>query len=433
MNRMRVWLSCVLCATVMLTTQAVGQIDRGAEGPSRWAEHAYGMSLSAPLGATWIEQTNDGARVKFLTPGSSTISIYIRQANAELNLPAVKVKAIREFGFIYPSVVTLAQDSEPVTIAGREGLGLFLLVPDDKRGDWVFAQIYTLVDPKTLAIYQLDCDAKDFDFALKTFQTMLNGVGFADPAELDRERAKRINNARVWLESIEREEIKNALIDEQWLRITQGGKDVGHMRIRHHDEAEYVVPGTSVEVRSHIIEGQGTYDTEARFFESDDRQIESWSITTTLRIPQNTMSPSNRPLQPSTQTWHQEGIRNGKEIQVSQESPTNIKEHSWDVPPFSYVSQVNMYILPALLPRDEPTELAFYSIHQNSRKLSLRTLRIEPLPGGSYRVLDRPTPDRTEQVATYSPTGRLIERRMSDGRVYLATTPQELKRIWGSL
>ena len=185
MNPIRVWLSCILFVTTMFTTPAMGQIDRGAQGPSRWAEHAYGMSLNSPLGAAWIEQTDDGARVKFLTPGSSTISVYIRQADSELSLAPVKAKAIREFGFIYPSAVTLEQDAEPVMIAGREGLGLFLLVPDDKQGNWVFAQAYMLIDPNTLAIYQLDCDAKDFDAALKTFQTMLDSVRFADPVELD--------------------------------------------------------------------------------------------------------------------------------------------------------------------------------------------------------------------------------------------------------
>lgn len=433
MNPIRVWLSCVLCATAVLTTQVTAQIDRGAQGPSRWAEHAYGMSLNAPPGATWIEQTDDGARVKFITKDPSTISIYVRQANAELNLPAVKTKAIREFGFIYPSVVTLAQDSKPVTIAGRKGLGLFLLVPDDKGGDWVFAQVYTLIDPKTLAIYQLDCDVKDFDVALKSFQAMLDGVVFADPTELDRKRTERINRGRAWLETIDRGRVKSAVLDEQWLRITQLGKDVGYMRIRQHDEADHVPPGTSVSVRSHILEGPNTYDTEAKFFEADDRTVEFWTITTTLRIPQSGAHNPDAPPQPDIQNWRQTGLRDGDAMEVSQESPTSIKKLPWKVPPYPYLSQVNMYILPALLPHDEPTELAFYSFHQNSRKLSLRTLRIEPLPGGSYRVYDRPTPDRTEQIATYSPTGRLIERRMNDGRVYLATTPQELKRIWGNL
>lgn len=433
MNPIRTCLGCVLSVSILLCTQAFAQIDRGIEGPSRWAEHAYGMSLDAPIGATWIEQTDDGARVKFITADPSTISVYIKRSENDLALPDVKTKAFSEFAFIYPSVVRLEQDSEPVTVAGRDSLGLFLLVPDDKRGNWVFAQVYTLIDPKTLAVCQLDCDAVRFDSSLKTFNQVLASVAFADPTELDRERTERINNAHTWLDSIDSKKIKSALIDEHWLRITQGGKDVGYMRIRQHDEAEFVVPGTSVEVRSHIIDAQNTYDTEARFFESDDRQIESWNITTTLRLPHNSMSPANAPPQPATQNWHQEGIRNGVEVKVSQESPTNIKEHSWNVPPYPYLSQVDMYVLPALLPHDNPTQLAFYSFHQNSNKLSLRTLRIEPLPGGSYRVFDRPTPDRVEQVATFSPTGRLIERRMSDGRVYLATTPQELKRIWGAL
>jgi hypothetical protein len=120
-------------------------------------------------------------------------------------------------------------------------------------------------------------------------------------------------------------------------------------------------------------------------------------------------------------------------MEVSQETPTSIKKLPWKIPPYAYLSQINQYVLPALLPRDEPTELAFYGFDKDTRKLSLHTYRIQPLPGGSYRVFERPTPDQAERVATYSPTGRLIERRMPDGRVFLTTTPQELKRIWGTL
>lgn len=434
MTPVRVWLIHVLFAVIVTTlpSTASGQIDRGIEGPSRWIEHAYGMSLTAPADATWFEQTDDGALVKFVTPDPAKISVYIRRGEA-LTLPGVKSQAIREFGFLYPSAVTLVQDAEPVTIAGREGLGLFLLVPDDRRGDWVFGQVYTLIDPNTLAIYQLDSDAKDFDAALRTFQAMTASVSFADPGELDRQRTARIEAGRAWLETIGREQIKSALVPEQWLRITQGDKDVGYMRIRHSDEAQHVPPGTGVSVRSRIIDGQNTYDTEGTFFEADGHTVEFWTITTTLRAPEAQMQNPNAPPQPATQNWRQTGLRDGNAMEVSQETPSSIKNLPWKIPPFPYLSQVDVYVLPALLPRDKPTEMAFYSFYQNSQKLSLRTLRVEPLPGGSYRVLDRPTPDRAEQVALYSPTGRLIECRMPDGRTYRATTPQELKRIWGAL
>ncbi|MEZ6189721.1 MAG: hypothetical protein R3C45_00340 [Phycisphaerales bacterium] len=433
MKPVRARLIGFLFAWMFFPVLAWAQIDRGLDGPSRWIEHAYGMSLTAPEGSSWFEQTDDGALVKFVTPEQAKISIYIRESEADLTLNGVKNKALSEFVFIYPSVVTLEQDLEPVTVAGREGLGLYVLVPDEKRGSWVFGQVYTLIDPNTVAIYQLDCDATDFEESLKTFRAMIGTVKFEDPAELDRERTLRIDAGRAWLDSLNQEKIKAALTDEQWLRITQGDKDVGYMRIRQTHEDEYVTPGTSITVNSRIVDGDNTYDTEGKFFESDDRQIESWNITTTLRTPQNTATQPHAPPQPAVQNWHQEGFRNAKTIQVSQDSPSNIKQYSWDVPPFPYLSQVDLHVLPALLPRDKPTELAFYSFLQNSQKLSLRTFRIEPLPGGSYRVFDRPAPDRVEQVATYSPAGRLIERRMPDGRTYLATTPQELKRIWGAL
>ena len=112
---------------------------------------------------------------------------------------------------------------------------------------------------------------------------------------------------------------------------------------------------------------------------------------------------------------------------------TNRTNHHYFTGFCGEVFALHHYYYFALLPRDEPKTLAFYGFHRETRKLSLRTYRIEPLPGGSYRVFERPTPDQPEHVATYSPTGRLIERRMPDGRVFLATTPQELRRIWGAL
>ncbi len=429
----RIFLACVLLASCFPRGLAHGQVADDAGVRQRWSEQAYGMSLAPPPGSTQVQQTADGALVKFLTQDPATISVYIRRSRSDLNLAGVKDKALREFGFRYPSAVTLAQDSEPVTVADRQGLGLYLLVPDEKNGDWVFGQVYALIDPTTLAIFQLDCNAGDFDPTIKTVLATIQSVSLADPAELDRIRTQRIEAGRAWLESIKTEQVKSALVPEQWLRITAGGKDVGYMRIRHHDEADHVPPGTGVAIQSHLIEGDQTYDTEGKFFEADDRTVEFWTVTTTLRIPQSGPRNPDAPPQPEIQNWRQTGLRDGNALEVSQETPTSIKQLPWKIPPFPYLSQVNQYVLPALLPRDEPTELTFYGFHQNARKLSLRTYRIEPLPGGAYRVYERPAPDRAERIATFSPTGRLIERRMPDGRVYLATTPQELKRIWGAM
>ncbi len=433
MTESRSIFACLFLGVLLSIAPDYAQAQTDGGVPMRWSEQAYGMSLVAPVGSAQVRQTDDGALVKFLTQDPSTISVYIRKSPAALNLPGVKDKAIGEFGFIYPSAVTLAQDSEPVTVATRAGLGLYMLVPDDKRGDWVFGQVYTLIDPSTLAIFQLDCDAGDFDAAIQTFLAMIKSVGFADPAELDRVRTQQIQAGQAWLESVKVEDVKAALIPEQWLRVTLGGKDVGYMRIRQYDEAEHVPPGTGVDIQSHIVEGTNTYDTEGKFFEENDRSVEFWTVTTTLRTPQRSAySPTAAP-QPTTQNWRQTGLRDGNMMEVSQETPTNIKKTPWKTPPNVYLSQVNQYVLPSLFPHDKATEFAFYGFHQNQRKLSLRTYRIEPLPGGSYRVYERPAPDRAQRVATFSPTGRLIERRMPDGRVYLATTPQELKRIWGAL
>ena len=423
----------ILLVTALCASTAAAQIDRGlAAEPTQWTDHAYGMSLTPPPKSKWIEQTDDGALIKFQRPPATLISVYIRKAESELDLPGVKDKALREFAFGYPTAVTMEQDAKPINVGKRDALGLFMLVPEDKRPDHVFAQVYTLIDPNTLVIFQLECDAQDYDAAFKRFKAMLDSVSFADPAELDRVRNERIKAGKAWLDTIDRQKIKDTLIPEQWLRITEAGKDVGYMRILQHDEAGHVPPGTSVQVNSRIVDGNRHFDTEAKFFEADDRTVEFWTIATTMRTATNAPQTPGAPP-PDKLNWRQSGLRDGDNIEVSQETPTSIKKYPWKRPPFPYVSQVNLYILPALLPHDKPNELAFYSFNQDSVSLSLRTLRIEPLANGAYRVHDRPTPERPEQVSTYGPTGRLIEQRMTDGRVYLATTPQQLKQIWGKL
>ncbi len=434
MTGWRIVAACGLMLLSLCVQPAMAQADNARNAATgRWQEQAYGMSLDIPADSTYHEQTADGALIQFLTQDPATIGVYIRRSQNELTLEGIKDKAVRELGFRHPSAVTLTQDADPVTIAGRAGLGLFLAIPDEQQGDWVYGQVYALIDPTTVAVYQLNCNVSEFDAAYKTFKTLIDSVSFAAPAELDRLRTERITAGQVWLESINSEKIKSALIPEQWFRVTLEGKDIGYMRVRHHDEADHVPPGTSVAVQSRLVEGENIYDTEGQYFESDQRVDEFWTSTTTLKLPQTAAYNPDAPPQPMTQNWRQTGLRDGHAMEVSQETPTNIKKYSWMTPPQAYLSQVNQFVLPALLPHDKPQTLAFYAFDKDARKLSLRTYQIQPMPGGSYRVFERPTPDQAQHVATYSPTGRLIERRLPDGRVILATTPQELKRIWGAL
>jgi len=433
MNKPTLWLTCVLLVLCLPARPAQSQTEPDPANATRWSEPAYGMSLTPPPDSAKVEQTGDGALVKFLSRDNLTVSVYIRKANSDLDLPAVKKKALLEFAFIYPSSLPMQQDQDPVSIAGRDGIGLYLLSPDPKQGDWVFAQAFMLIDPTTLAIFQLDCDAVGFNHANNTFKDMLKSVRLTDPQELAKARALRIQNAKVWLDSIDSAQVKSAMVPKQWLRIVKGDKDVGYLRIEHFDEDKHVPPGNSVHVQSRIVEGNSIYETEGSYFEADDRSVEFWTITTTRKSETTVTHNPDAPPQPDIDNWRQTGLRDGDRIEVSQETPTNIKSFPWTKPPVAYLSQVDLFVLPALLPHDQPTELTFYAFNAISRKLSLRTLRIEPLAGGGYRVHDRPTLDRAEQVATYDHNGKLLKRKMPDGRTYLATTSQELKRIWGTL
>ncbi len=429
---------CLTCVLSMLTlglacVSASGQAQSATDQAARWSEQAHGMSLTPPPGAAEGESVGDGALVRFLIQDSAKISVFIRRTTTPLNLKAVKDKALREFSFAYPSAVAMAQDTQPISPAGRQGIGLYMLAPDDQSGDWVFAQVFMLIDQTTLAIFQLECGADSFDSSQSAFADMIDSVDLADPAELDRVRSKRLTAGQAWLDSLTTEQIKQAAVPERWMRILRDGKDIGYLRVRQTDEAEHVPPGIGVSVRSRIIDGNNTYDTEGTFFEADDRSVEFWTITTTLRSEQTGVRDPDAPSLPNTQSWRQTGLRDGDRIEVSQESPGSIKKLPWTKPPTAYLSQVDLFALPALLPRDQPAVLAFYAFNRNAHKLSLRTLRIEPMPEGGYHVFDRPTPDSAEQVATYDRYGKLLECVMPDGQTFIATTPREIRRLWGVL
>lgn len=394
----------------------------------RWQEQSYGLSVLPPAGARQVEQTASGALVNFVADDYN-IEVFIHHdPNRLLDVNELKREAISRFGFAYPSARVL--EDERLTINGRPVALLYYRVGDD-AGDWVLGQAMMLIEPQTAALFEFETDAEAFDQTREVFQAVLQSADFADPRLINAQRAEWLDRGHAWLKSLQDEDIAAANPAEQWLRVTENGRDVGYIRLTREEEEVLGEPGVQVTVQSRIFTGPAAFDSLGEFMESHDEQLEIWGIRTTQRSDARTSGGARgERTRPVDSSWRELGRRAGGRITVERELPTRITESDWAVPPTAYLSQVDLHSLWPLLPRSEKTTMAFYAYYANTGELALRTVTVEPQPDGGYLVRERPAPNRAEQVSIYDARGRLLERRMADGRVIVPASAQQIRAIW---
>jgi len=349
-----------------------------------------------------------------------------------VNLTKLKDGAIRQVAFANPSAQLLEdKGSNETRIAGRPGARVVYRMRSDESEPWLFAQVFMRIDPYTVAVFQLKTEPGHNERGRAVFGAMLDSVELQDPEQLNKQRKQWIDAGQKWIDDIEPETLRESLVEERWLRILENGQDIGYIQITEQRTQTLGHTGVRIEKRQRIQQGDVVVDTVSERFESDDGDFEMWSIRTAQRRDQpKTGLPSKKQVR-NQQTWAETGLREGRMLTITRDSPNDTKNvEEWNSLPEAYLSQTDLHLLPALLPRDQAATFAFYAYYTKTRKVGLRTFRVEPLDSGGYRVHDKPAPDRAAQVSTYDAHGRLVQRRMGDGRVILPTSPDRIEKVW---
>lgn len=403
----------------------------GVLSDQRWRELSFGLSLRQPAGFKALEITPDDALVTFVDGAGSSISVFIRQGESALNLNTLKQQVIVELAF--GSREALVIDDKVIQPGGRPGSVTYFQVTDNQERTSLFGHAMMKIDPSTIAVLRYHAPLTNVPEREAVFDAVFNSIELADPRRLDRIRTAWVRAGERWHRGLDRDSLKAAMVGEQWLRIINADNtDIGYARIRQSLDTMMGIPGIHVEVASRIVIGPVSYDTESFFFESQDATAELWSIRTAKRtladgrrpaLPSNTAMPGPRIV---TET----GIRSTGKITVKREAPGDVDRFEWVTPPTGYLSQVEMHLLPALLPRNRQQEFAFYTYNTRDGEIALRTIQVSPTSGGGYIVRERPAPDRGETVSTYDANGRLIRRQLPDGTVMLPATAQQMRAIW---
>lgn len=455
------WMVVALAASAGARAEAT-PAGEGLLDEQRWQELAYGLSLRPWAGARTVEPPPTGTLGQFVGEGFQ-LRVFVREAGQEqrarqrvaqqqrqqgqsrqrgqgraggqgaypeLDIEAVKEWAPRHVAFANPGARVL--EEELTEIAGRPGARLVYRIDAPRTGDWILGQAFMQVDPYTLMRFELHAEVQHRDRALAVFDAVLASVRMTDPRELDQHRRQWINQGAAWLAELDPTQRTEHLTGEQWFRVLKDGQDVGYRRVIQEQATDLGLAGIRVEIAEHMAVDGGAFDRHSEYFESLDGRVEVWSTRTAQRAERRRDAGLPLDLEETPAAAAETALRTAGALEVSREDAERIEpeQQEWPELPEAYLSQVNAQLLPALVPRDAQRTFALYSYHSAGGRVALRIVTVVPLEDGGFRLHQRPAPEQRETVATYDAEGRLVQRRLGDGRVLVPTTAEQLDAIW---
>jgi len=427
---MKQTLTLTLCS---LLTATIVFADDARLGAERWREFGYGVSLLPPKGATVIDAPPGDALVAFVDADGTQISLTIREAVNVMDINGLKARAAQQLTIPFPSWVPM-DDPDPLDeLAGFPAGRVYMAIPDKAKGDWVMGHVFVLLDDFLFINLQMQTSAAAFHDAHRTFDAVARSIELMDPADLDALRTLQLETGQAWLKSVTREQLLAATPPSQLFRILVAGKDVGYMKITHEPAEQLGIKGRRVTQQAHTDGDGDSTDVASEFFEAEDGRSEVWLTHLTRRNDRAPSLPTPAMMGDQSVNLRETGTRDDRGIEVITETRSRIETHRWATPQIAFLSQFKKMLMGPLLPRQRTT-LAFYAYSPEVKKLSLMTLRIEPIvqgpQRGGYAVLMRPAPGTREQTFIYDAQGALFEWLPGDGRTFRATTPAELEKVW---
>lgn len=401
----------------------------------RWEDPSFGLTFLPPEDVRVLENTTDGARVKFVNQDFD-LSLYIEKTGVNTEVQAIKSAASLKLAYPYPDMVEL--EDAAMRVGDRPGWRIYHVVPHEEHGDFVIGQAFIKIDPTTFAVLQFQCDNKDYERVGTMFQAVLDSVAFIPATEMDRRRTAMLEATEAWKKGIGFDGLRAAMIPEQWFRIVEGDRDIGYMRMTQRESTRLGQDGIEVQIRLRVNEGGVLLDQKRDFFLAENGTTEVWSIRGTRRVAGAEHALPDAVGTRAVESWAETGLAADGLLTVDQKSETGVDRDEWSLRPpdreqqknFAYLSQIETLLMPRHLPGDVATAYGFYAYYSNTHTISLWTRRVEPLANGAYLVVERPSPEVGERRLTFGPDGRLLRFEAADGRVLLAVTREQIKKLY---
>jgi hypothetical protein len=321
-------------------------------------------------------------------------------------------------------------------------------------------QLYYLLTLSTPTEVPVETDDATVDprerQAVQAFMKSLESVKLSDLSAIREDQDKRLLATRAFLETLTSERLKEVLIDEQWLRIIKGSKDIGYTYVVEESDKVGSKDAIVLLFRSRTIPSpESQIDASLRIELSCDRRHESWSgVDVVVEADQRNYasefgssdlsvrrvidrsqfgSTGADPKQPPIRELETYKLKVTHTTKTATAPPVER-----DLPPF-YLPHGIYHLLPRLLPTDKPGAYLFASYVGSMQQVMLRyvdvgTLEEVTLDGNlvsAIPIRDRIGLEGPVTIHYVSPDGKFLGTVSSESKTLVLPTDEEtLLGMW---
>ncbi|MGI9015241.1 MAG: hypothetical protein ACR2GY_13480 [Phycisphaerales bacterium] len=453
------WTLAVLLSVAVILSVAA-QSDPAFAGadlePTPTVSEALGLSMHMPRGAevttTYVGRS---ATITVVEQGASPLWQMRIQAMAipslenpsPTGLAEELMKQLRRGG-----QVTNIKVNEQRTLAGRAAHLMYVEGSNELLGFLIVER-----DPGRFVVVRISGYAQDYDRIRAALEPSLNTVMVSSVDEVVRERQQQASLALTALDSFSPERLRSLVGMSQWYRIykpdARGSlirdREIGYYRVdvREGKRGELNVnrdidayaageqeDGLILAIDARYLENveRGVVaDVQIRFWLSWDRSEESWQARVTRRQGEAAITEA----EVGVRTPPSLGIQKLKVVKNTVETRER-DEFDWEVKQ-PYFSQIEVYLLGSLLPRDGSVSGAmagqyYESSTTNTVELPTRIDSWMPASDGSgnWILESQLMPDLPPVISIFDRAGMLVRRSKSDGSVTEPIELMRLREIW---
>ena len=392
-------------------------------------DRAYGLSFLAPI-ATRVRHVTLGRRQIRVAEENDlyAMTLEVKTSRSLLTLEKV-IESAREQVQQTQGTSQLLQQRQ-TKLGKLPAAVLYFRMPQAKGPEALLGEAIIQIDPSTYGILTVNCKYADTARVRPIFEAVLGSLEARDPKALDAERRTMVRAGIDWRRQTPMKTLRSALIPIQIFRLVEDDRlDVGYVQVRQFTDTYDSKPGVAVEWKSRVLDGDQYLDTLATFFLANDDSTEIWSIKTTKRHRDPSLRPKADPTRAPSNTIVETGVRDNHRLRITVAGPRGSKQRNLPIPKEGYLSQVEVSLLPQLLPFDRPATYGFYYYNATLGRVTLRTDQVVPALRG-YRVLSRASPDLPLQRSSFTAQRRLQSQQLSETRKLVPTTSAALDQIW---
>jgi hypothetical protein len=437
-----------------------GRVDF-ADEPLRLEQ--VGLTVLVPTNSTVQSTRIGGLETAQIADKDSKWVINVQTPQASTPESSVTTAADQTIALIQGSVgVTDPSQTKVVSTEAKvlsrkkfqlagQGVEQFYLSVPRASGDGRLVKGYTIFKPSAaqFVVLELITTEQEFERTRVVYETVAGTAAFEDMSKVNEARAASVQAGMTLFGRLTPADW-NAMLDgkERWQRLTRpapGGdandaEEMGYRGLRFwrgsrgeidpdRDPATWSAAdrdeGYLGRIRVRLLNGKDeVIDSEALYFTTPSRADESWEVRTYVRTRAGK----------TVGTWRETGARAGRDITVQVEQTGQAgRVIKPSIGGEGYLGALEAMLLPrAMIRSGAQTEFAFYTYRTQTETVSLRRDRLEKAktPGGGWLVTTVFREGETEQVASYTALGDLVQIDLGDGRVWKPTEVNDLFDLW---